>query len=114
MDTQPSNDYIDLDLVDKVIALVPEQAWSLVLTAIVSGIVDEMPSTVLQELTGDVTGFDRAEEILTSYYSGTDQRNALIQDAFKLIGTENTLHFLDAMQLNKYVECLELNTETND
>jgi hypothetical protein len=114
MDTQLSNDYIDLDLVDKVLALVPEQAWSLVLTAIVSGIVDEMPSTVLQELTGDVEGFDRAEEILTSYYNGTDQHNALIQDAFKLIGTENTLHLLDAMQLNKYVESLELNTETND
>jgi hypothetical protein len=37
----------------------------LFLHSIVSGIVDEMPSTVLQELTGDVEGFDRAEEILT-------------------------------------------------
>ncbi len=98
--TTESTELIDLDLVDKVVALVPGHAWDFVTTYLIDQLVDSMPSTVLEKLTGDPCGFVQAEEILHNYY-GDATHEDLIVDAFKILGTENTLYMMDSWQLDK-------------
>jgi hypothetical protein len=95
---------IDLELIDKVLELIPPDVTHLVVPALVGSVVDAMTSEILKSLTGDPSGFDKAEEILMSYYQGDNALYNLIQDSFKILGSENTLYLLDAMQLNKYIE----------
>lgn len=115
MTTSTPSDCTDSDLIDKVLDLIPDETWHLVLPALVGSIVDAMTSDILTQLTNDPNGFERAEEILTDYYKGSDQKHSLIQDAFKILGSENTLYLLDALQLDKYMEYKQLNqVETND
>lgn len=92
---------IDLDIVDQVIALVPENAWPQVKEAIVTAIVDEMPGSVLEQLTGSPDDFDRAEEILTLHYEIPDFNQELIVDAFKILGQFNALELLSSLNLTK-------------
>lgn len=96
-----NNDVIDLDLVDKVHALIPEHTHQDVCDALITNMVDNMPSTVLEKLTGDFEGFDQAESILHSYYEETADFKELLIDCFKIFGEENTLYLLDSMQLDK-------------
>ena len=95
-----STELIDLDLVDKVVALVPGHAWDFVNGYLIDQLIDAMPSTVLEKLTGDPCGFDRAEEILNNYYAESSHED-LIVDAFKILGAENTLYMMDSWQLDK-------------
>jgi len=106
MISQSQNDPIDLDLVEQVIALVPEETWSVVIDAVVANLVDAMSSAVLERLTGSLDDVESAEEILLDYYRAEDRQEELIIDAFKIIGTENTLYLLDSLQLGKCVESL--------
>jgi hypothetical protein len=92
---------IDLNLVEEVCQRIPEHTWSVVSTAIISNIVDNMPSDVLQQLTNKPDDFDRAEEILVDYYKSDARRQELIEDSFKIMGPENTLYLLDSLQLDK-------------
>ena len=92
---------IDVSLVDQVVARVPEHTWKDVRTAIITNIVDEMPADILMQLTDSPDDFDRAEEILYDYYELPERKQDLIIDAFKILGEENTLYMLDALQLEK-------------
>ena len=114
MSDQSQPNLVDLDLVDKVVELIPPITWDSVITGIITQIVDGMPSNILQQLTGSFDDFDRAEQILHDYYRSEDRDNKeLIIDAFKMLGAENTLYFLDSLQLDKYAEFLE-NDSTPD
>lgn len=114
MSDQSQPNLVDLDLVDKVVELIPPITWDSVITGIITQIVDGMPSDILQKLTGSFDDFDRAEQILHDYYRSEDRDNKeLIIDAFKMLGAENTLYFLDSLQLDKYAEFLE-NDSTPD
>lgn len=95
---------IDLDLVDQTIALIPEAAWSHVRQVIITTIVDNMPGAVVEKLTGTYDDFDRAEEILYSYYELPTKQQELIIDAFKIIGSTNTLELLDRSQLDQFID----------
>lgn len=95
--------FIDLDLVDQVIEHIPRFAWTVVRDAIITNLVDSMPSDVVERLTGDPENFDRADEILQDYYKLDERKFNLIEDAFKLLGEENTMYLLDGLQLNKLV-----------
>lgn len=92
-----THDTIDLDLVDKTIALIPEYAWTQVRQAIVTALVDNMPGSTLEKLTGTYDGFDRAEEILYDYYQLPDLKQHLIVDAFKIMGAINCLELLSSL-----------------
>jgi hypothetical protein len=96
-----TNDSIDLDLVDKTIALIPEQAWTQVRQAIVTALVDNMPGFALEKLTGTYDDFDRAEEILYNYYQLPELRHELIADAFKIMGPANCLELLNSLDLKQ-------------
>jgi hypothetical protein len=110
-ESQPN--LIDLDLVDKVVELIPPITWDTVITGIITKVVDNMPSNVLTQLTGSYDGFDHAEAILNDYYRNEElEYKDLIIDAFKMLGVENTLYYLDSLQLDKYAEFLEKESTT--
>jgi hypothetical protein len=95
---------INLDLIDQVVDRIPEWTWSVVKDRLVTGLVDAMPTTVLERLTGDPGGDDRAQEILDDYYASSDRNKDLIVDSFRIIGEEQTLYSLDSLQLDKITE----------
>lgn len=98
---------VDLDLVDQVVERIPPGTWSNVRDAVVASLVDNMPSTVTERLTGDPQDFDKAEEILSSYYQDSGRNTNLIQDAFQILGEDTTLYLLDSLQLDKIKDCVE-------
>jgi hypothetical protein len=104
MQPQNPNIGIDLDLIDQVIDRIPEWTWSVVKNRLVTDLVDSMPTTVLERLTGDPGGDDRAQEILDDYYASSDRNKDLIVDSFKIIGEEQTLYSLDSLQLDKITQ----------
>jgi hypothetical protein len=95
------SELIDLDLVDKTIALVPEHGWTQVRQAIVEALVDNMPGSVVEQLTGTYDDFDKAEEILYSYYELPEYQNELIVDAFKIIGAVSCLQLLSSLNFTE-------------
>ena len=95
---------IDLNLVDQVIALVPDQAWTHLRQVIVTALVDNMPGSVIQQLTGVYDDFDQAEHILLDYYKLPSMQKELIIDLFKIMGSINALEFLDSAQLEKFLD----------
>lgn len=96
-----TSELIDLDLVDKTIALIPEQAWTQVRQAIVTSLVDNMPGAVVEKLTGSYTDFDQAENVLYDYYELPKCQQELIEDAFKIMGAVNCLELLNSLNLSK-------------
>lgn len=98
--TNETTNAIDLDLVDKVVAVVPGHTWDFVTTSLIDQLIDSMPSTVLESLTGDPCGFDQAEQILHKYYAEASHEDLII-DAFKILGAENTLYMMEYWQLDK-------------
>ena len=104
MQPQNPNTRINLDLIDDVVNRIPEWTWSVVKDRLVTDLVDSMPTTVLERLTGDPGGDDRAQEILDDYYASPNRNKDLIVDSFKIIGEEQTLYSLDFLQLDKITE----------
>jgi hypothetical protein len=104
MQPQNPNTGINLDLIDQVVDRIPEWTWSVVKDRLVTDLVDAMTTTILERLTGDPGGDDRAQEILSDYYASSDRNKDLIVDSFKIIGKEQTLYSLDFLQLDKITE----------
>jgi hypothetical protein len=104
MQPQNPNIGINLDLVDQVVERIPEWTWPLVKCHLVTRLVDEMPTTILERLTGNPAGDDRAQEILDDYYAPSNMNKDLLVDLFKIIGEEQTLYSLDSLQLDKITE----------
>ena len=104
MQPQNPNTGINLDLIDDVVNRIPEWTWSVVKDRLVTDLVDSMPTTVLERLTGDPGGDDRAQEILDDYYALPSRNKDLIVDSFRIIGEEQTLYSLDSLQLDKITE----------
>jgi hypothetical protein len=104
MQPQNPNIGINLDLVDQVVERIPEWTWPLVKCHLVTRLVDEMTTTLLERLTGNPAGDDRAQEILDDYYAPSNMNKDLLVDLFKIIGEEQTLYSLDSLQLDKITE----------
>ena len=104
MQPQNPNVGINLDLVDQVIDQIPEWTWTVVKDRLVTYLVDAMPTTILERLTGNPIGDDRAQEILDDYYAPPEMNQDLLVDSFKIIGEEQTLNLLDSLQLDKITE----------
>jgi hypothetical protein len=105
---------LDLDLIDQVVGRIPSDTWPNVREAIIASLVDNMPSTVTERLTGDPTNFEKAEEILTSYYEDNEHNPNLIRDAFQILGEETTLYLLDSLQLDKIKNCIKAYDSTDE
>lgn len=100
----PELNPIDLNLVDKMHDCIPEWTWHVVKQTLVNALVDEMPTSVLEKLTNDPEGDDRAVEILDDYYRPTERNKDLLVDSFRIIGKEQTAYILDLLQLNKITQ----------
>ena len=96
-----SNEPIDLDLLDQILAHIPSHTWEFVKSAVIEYFVDNMTSEVLIKLTGQPDGFEKAEIILHEYYEVPMMGKELIQDLIKIAGIENTVNLLDRLQLDK-------------
>jgi len=99
-----SSESIDLDLVDKIIEHIPPNTWEFVKSSVIEYFVDNMTSNVLNKLTGEPDGFEKAESILHNYYEMPEMSNELITDLIQIAGIENTVNLLDRMDLEK-VSC---------
>jgi hypothetical protein len=106
MQPQNPNTKINLDLIDQVVDRIPEWTWTVVKNRLVTDLVDAMTTTILERLTGNPNGDDRAQEILDDYYASFDKNKDLIVDSFRIIGEEQTLYSLDSLQLDKITETI--------
>ena len=87
------------ELIEQTLSLIPEHTWPVVADQLSARIVDTMPADVLEQLTGNPTGFEKAEKILLGFYlQSKEKRKDLISDAF---GAEPTLYYLDGLGLDK-------------
>ena len=91
MQPQNPNIGINLDLVDDVVDRIPAWTWPVVKDRLVTGLVDAMPTTILERLTGDPGGDDRAQEILDDYYAPMTRNKDLIVDSFHTILPDESL-----------------------
>jgi hypothetical protein len=108
-----SPEFIDLNLVDQIMEVIPPLTWPTVLDGVINQIIDAMPSDVLLRLTGDPIGFEEAERILFSYYAEPErEKKDLILDAFRCIGEEQLCYFLDSLDLEKLNKRLEQRADT--
>jgi hypothetical protein len=104
------NKAINLDLVDLICDNIPDWTWTIVKEQLIDAMVDVMPTQILEQLTGDPLGDERALEILDDYYRSNETNKDLIIDAFKILGEDQTTYLLDALQLNK----IQQPTNNND
>jgi len=100
MQPKNPNTVIALALVDEVVARIPEWAWPVVKDRLVNELLDAMPTFVIERLTGSPTNDDRAQEILDNYYKPAERNRNIIVDSFEILGEEQTLEFLEALQLD--------------
>ena len=104
------NKAINLDLVDLICDNIPDWTWTVVKEQLIDAMVDAMPTHILEKLTGDPTGYERALEILDGYYKSDKTNKDLIIDSFKILGEDQTTYLLDALQLEK----IQQPTNNND
>ena len=104
MQPQNPNAGVNLDLIDQVVERIPAWTWDAVKQHLVTAIVDNMPTAVIERLTGNKANDYRAQEILDDFYAQPGKNNDLIVDAFKILGEEQTLHALDSLQLDKITQ----------
>jgi len=94
------SDLTDLQLVHQVLDLVPSWTWPVVRKKLSELFTDNMSSVVLTKLTGDPGGFKQAELILNEYYDNDAKNYELIEDAFRILGTTETLYALEGLKLD--------------
>ena len=87
--------HVDLDLVDSILANIPDDKWDAVKDKLIECIIDEMPAAIMQRLTGTRDDFDKAEKFLHEYYAPTERNKDLIVDSFQIFGDIKTCYCLD-------------------
>lgn len=112
MISQTQNKPIDLNLVDLVCEHIPAWTWPQVKEQLVDAIVTEMPTHVIEKLTGDPVNDEGALNVLDEYYKPDERNKDLIVDAFKILGEEQTAYLLDSLQLNKIQQPTNRGTTT--
>ena len=83
----------------QVLDLVPSWTWPVVretLRVIYGQHVQRRPD----QTTGDPGGFEQAELILNEYYDNDAKNYELIEDAFRILGTTETLYTLEGLKLD--------------
>ena len=94
--TEPVDDH---ELAEKIAPLVPNEMWDQITDRFARMIVDEMPAKILQRLTGDHYGFEKAEALLKNYYS-YEGPVTLIEDSIRYLGSQVVTYELDLMCSN--------------
>lgn len=92
---------VNPELVNEIVKRIPEHTWEIVKILLINHILDQMPSDILIQLTGDPEGYEDAEFILSDYYEDPKNYPLLIKDSIQLFGEESILILLDGWQLDK-------------
>jgi len=92
---------VNPELVDEIVKQIPKHTWEIVKILLINHILDQMPSEILEQLTGDPEGYEDAEFILSDYYEDPTSHWTLIKDSIQLFGDEPILILLEDMQLDK-------------
>ena len=93
--TMPELTSVDRDLANQVVAVIADDDWPKVREHFIDKILDEMPTAIMQRLTGTRDDYDQAEKFLLEYYEPTERNKTLILDAFQILGTTQTCYMLD-------------------
>jgi len=99
--TIPIEDYTKEGLAGAIAELIPSHTWDRVIEALVDILVNYMPCNILERLTGEPEGFDKATNMLLNYYSqDSHMRLELIQDCLSIIPDHVVLSHLDQLHLD--------------
>ena len=93
--TMPELTSVDRDLANQVVAVIANDDWPKVREYFIDKILDAMPTTIMQKLTGTRDDFDQVEKFLLEYYEPTERNKTLILDVFQILGTTQTCYMLD-------------------
>lgn len=93
--TMPELTLVDRDLANQVVAVIADDNWPRVRKYFIDKILDAMPITIMQRLTGTRDDYDQAEKFLLEYYEPTERNKTLILDVFQILGTTQTCYMLD-------------------
>jgi len=95
------------DVTELIADCIPDEAWPAVRYLIIQQMLDNIPSDVMIELTGQPDAFDTAEQLLQQFYKKAPGHK-LIKDSFDLVGKEETAFILDSLNLTSTNEVQEL------
>jgi hypothetical protein len=88
------------DVTELIADSIPNDALDLVRKALVSRIVDEMPSDIMLKLTKSTDDFEFAELVLNAHYKERPMVDLII-DSFQLVGAEQTADLLDSLNIQQ-------------
>lgn len=96
----PIEDYTKEGLARAIVERIPAHTWDVVIEAMVDMLVDFMPCNILERLTGEPEGFEKATNILLNYYSQDSHMcTELFQDCLSIIPDHVVLSHLDQLHL---------------
>jgi hypothetical protein len=91
----------NVHLAEDCLKMIPKKKFALVVKTLAALIVDKMPNSTVNELTGKDSGQDMAEAILFQYYLVVADPKEVLTDAFKIVGESETLYHLDLLNLTE-------------
>lgn len=95
------------DVTELIADCIPNEAWPLIRHEVIQQMLDNMPSDVMIQLTGEPDAFETAEQLLQKFYADAPGHK-LIKDSFDLVGKEETVFILDSLNLTSHNEMQNL------
>jgi len=99
------NEPIDTELLNETVKLINDKNWSPIKSELVRRVIECMPSAVLDEIANaDESNKRTKEKIVTKvlydfYDSIKNPRHELVETCFDLIGSQQTLYYLNLLHL---------------
>jgi len=78
---------------------IPDDCWDKVTERLCALIVEQMPSTVILKLTGELYDDEGAEKILLDFYTENPDKMELVLDGLRILGPTLMCDQLDALEL---------------
>tara|TARA_B100000427_G_C15519806_1_gene599781 strand:- start:913 stop:1230 length:318 start_codon:yes stop_codon:yes gene_type:complete len=100
-----TNQPIDIELLEKTVELITDNNWSPIKSALVSRVIGCMPDHVLNQIANaDESDKNTKKKIVTkvlySFYDSIENpRYELVETCFDLFGAQQTLHYLNLLDL---------------
>mgnify|MGYP003133903906 CR=1 FL=1 len=99
------NEPIDTELLDETVKLINDKNWSPIKSELVRRVIECMPSAVLDEIANADESDKRTKEkivtkVLYDFYDSIENpRHELVETCFDLIGSQQTLYYLNLLEL---------------
>ena len=99
------NEPIDTELLNETVKLINDKNWSPIKSELVRRVIECMPSAVLDEIANADESNKRTKEkivtkVLYNFYDSIENpRHELVETCFDLIGSQQTLYYLNLLHL---------------